>query len=85
MGATVKGTWRGLAIGMVATVVVVGCTALMGCSADFACTKDYDCPSTEVCNVETGTCEATGPGYCDTDDDCPRADDRCDAHQCVSP
>ncbi|MFT5433654.1 MAG: hypothetical protein ACI9OJ_004360 [Myxococcota bacterium] len=54
------------------------------CSSDEGCTQDYDCPNTQVCNLDSGACEARGANYCDVDDDCPQATDRCDANTCVS-
>jgi hypothetical protein len=50
------------------------------CAEDFVCTVDYECPSTEICNVSTGTCETF---TCDSDDDCTNPTQHCVKQRCV--
>lgn len=73
--------WR--LLGALIVGVVLGLVA--GCSSESGCGDDYDCPAKERCNVESGSCEAAGTSSCDVDDDCPRADDRCEDNRCISP
>ncbi|HIA00890.1 MAG TPA: hypothetical protein EYN06_04300 [Myxococcales bacterium] len=68
----------GIVIALAMLVTMTFCT--LNCSEEFRCTNDYDCPSAEVCNPNSGACQAF---ECENDGDCLDPTQRCQSNTCL--
>ena len=62
------------------TLLILPIFAIACSNGSSKCTVDYDCPGDQICNVQTGECEAP---QCKTNKDCGNPYMICQNNRCI--